>query len=97
MVEPPGQAVPPAARIVSSNGDPVLTDAGGLDIYTRTCTHHGDVLIDPTKGNFFIPGTTAIGPDTGMLKFFTDTGSLKLALRWGNRWWWFTPSSNTAV
>ena len=97
IVEPPGVAVPPAVRLVSTGGNTTITDQGNLDIYATTCTHHGDVVIDPTKGNLFIPVTSAVGPDIALLKIFTDVGAPKLGFRWGGKWWWFTSTSNSAA
>ena len=85
----------PAVELHASNG--TTRDAGNLDVYASRTTFHGDVVVDPLLGNLFIPVTSAVGPDTALLRVLTDVGAPKLGFRWGGRWWWFTSSSNSAA
>ena len=87
---------PSSARIQVSGGG-VTPNSGNIDTYAKTCTYHSDLVIDPALRNLFIPVTSATGPDTALLRVFTDVGAPKLGFRWGGRSWWFTSSSNSAA
>ena len=86
---------PPAAQL-SASGGTTTANQGNLDVYAHKTTVN--LSIDPLLGNLYIAGTTPGNVNqSSMLRFYSDTGNLKLALQWAGNWYWFTPTNSSPV
>jgi len=88
----------PSAVQLSASGGTTTANQGNLDVYAQKTTVHGNFSIDPLLGNLYIAGTAPGNVNqSSMLRFYSDSGSMKLALQWAGNWYWFTPSSSSPV